>query len=100
MTTWRSWIRSSDNNDGALAMRLRFPADASQCDNKYDTSQTNRKDKNIYVLVNEVESVKQDWRGGALLQGHTTYWIRQFSDSRASYVMRISAALPFSSIHN
>ena len=50
-------------------MRLRFPADASQCDNKYDTSQTNRKDKNIYVLVNEVESVKQDWRGGALLQG-------------------------------
>lgn len=67
MTTWRSWIRSSDNNDGALAMRLRFPAGASQCDNSYDTSQTNRKYKNIYVLVNEVESVKQDWR--ALLQG-------------------------------
>lgn len=65
MTTWRSWIRSSDNNDGALAMRLRFPAGASQCDNSYDTSQTNRKYKNIYVLVNEVESVKQDWRAGA-----------------------------------
>lgn len=48
---------------------------------------------NLYVLVNEVESVKQDWRGGA--GGHTTYWIRQFSDSRASYVMRISAVLSF-----